>query len=58
MWIITRFLERRSTKPAWDSLTREEQGIIARNSQPGTYRAHGVAEGYSAPNFSPATRRY
>lgn len=57
MRIISRFLERRSAKPAWDSLTREEQGIIAHNRQPGTFAAHGVADGYSTPNFSPACRR-
>ena len=38
MW-ISRLFKRRA-KPEWESLTREEQGIIARNSQPGTYGAH------------------
>jgi hypothetical protein len=40
MWILDRLRRRRSTTPAWDSLTHEERGIIARNSQPGAHGAH------------------
>lgn len=36
MWIGRLF--KRRAKPEWDTLTREEQGIILRNSQP---QSHG-----------------
>jgi hypothetical protein len=58
MWLIGRQLKRRSVKPAWNSLTREEQGIVVRNRQRGTYAVHGLADAYSTPNFTPASRRY
>jgi len=44
--------------PAWNSLTHEEQGIVMRNHQRNTYPVHHLADAYSTPNFTPATRRY
>jgi hypothetical protein len=53
MWIIRRLRRGRSIKPAWDSLTREEQGIVARNSQPGAHGQHERIKGeaWGPPNL-------
>ena len=42
--VARRVLRRREGGPAWESLSREEQGIIARNSQPGTHGSHESAK--------------
>lgn len=48
--VARRVLRRKPTGPAWESLSREEQGIIARNSQPGT---HGTRESAKALGSAP-----
>ncbi|MEO6604679.1 MAG: hypothetical protein ABIN55_03605 [Aeromicrobium sp.] len=53
MWIFDWLHKRRSNRPAWDSLTREEQGLVMRNSQPGTYGQHERIKGeaWGPPNM-------